>query len=257
MSCAVLVVSCDSYSDVWMPFFAMFHKCWADCPYPTYLLTNTKEPMIEGVQTLAIGDDISWSDNLITALKYIKEEYVLIMLEDLILIESVQTNKVIEVVEWANKHKVNYVRMNPTVRADKPHNSLVGYVSKGTVYRASVVMPLFRKEALLELLKSGENAWEFEYFGSERADKMDDFYATHYDYFPCINGIIKGVWEYSAVKTLQQLGALPDTNVRRVMNIKERIIWKAKVTRTAIFQRLPSSWRRKVKELLAGKRPSM
>lgn len=257
MSCAVLVVSCDSYSDVWTPFFTLFRKHWVDCPYPIYLLTNFKEPIIEGIQTLAIGADISWSDNLITALRRIKEDYVIIMLEDLILTKPVHTEKVKEVVEWANTHNVNYVRMNPTVRADKPYNSLVGYVSKGTVYRASVVMPLFKKEALFELLKSGENAWEFEYYGSERADTMDDFYATHYDYFPCINGIIKGVWEYSAVKTLQQLGALPDTNVRRVMNIKERIIWKAKVTRTTIFQRLPSSWRRKIKELLAGKRPSM
>jgi hypothetical protein len=257
MSCAVLVVSCDSYSDVWTPFFTMFRKCWGDCPYPTYLLTNTKDPRIEGVQTLVVGADVSWSDNLISALQNISEEYVFIMLEDLILTKSVQTDKVQEVVEWAHQHKANYVRMNPTVRADKPHNSIVGYISKGTVYRASVVMPLFRKQALLELLKSGENAWEFEYFGSQRADEMDDFYATHYDYFPCVNGIIKGVWEYSALKTLQKSGAPPDTSVRRVMNVKERIIWKVKVIRTFIFQLLPPLWRRKVKELFAGKRPAM
>jgi hypothetical protein len=37
---AVIVVSCDLYSDVWKPFFTLFFKYWNDCPFPVYLTSN-------------------------------------------------------------------------------------------------------------------------------------------------------------------------------------------------------------------------
>ncbi len=40
---AVLVVSCDNYSDVWSPFFELYSRFWPDCPFNTYLISNTKE----------------------------------------------------------------------------------------------------------------------------------------------------------------------------------------------------------------------
>jgi hypothetical protein len=29
---AIPVVSCDKYSDLWQPFFALFDRFWPDCP---------------------------------------------------------------------------------------------------------------------------------------------------------------------------------------------------------------------------------
>ena len=42
---AVVVSSCDAYSDAWKPFFKLFFKYWSDCPFPIYLVTNTREPI--------------------------------------------------------------------------------------------------------------------------------------------------------------------------------------------------------------------
>jgi hypothetical protein len=39
---SILVNSCDSYDDLWEPYFSLFHVQWADCPYPVYLNTETK-----------------------------------------------------------------------------------------------------------------------------------------------------------------------------------------------------------------------
>ena len=44
---AILVLSCDGYTDLWRPFFENFKKKWGDCPYDIYLLTNKKSIMIE------------------------------------------------------------------------------------------------------------------------------------------------------------------------------------------------------------------
>lgn len=256
-SVAVLVVSCDNYSDLWQPFFSLMQRFWGDCPYPVYLLTNHLQPEFEGVGILRVGDDISWSDNLRTAVEQLPHSHVFLMLEDLMLTAAINTPQVERVFQWALKNDVNYVRMNPTIRADKPYNELVGVVSKGTIYRASVVMPLFKKSLLLQMLKKGENAWEFEYYGTERSDSYDGFYATHYDYFPNMNTIIKRVWEYDAARYISDLGVDIDFSKRRVMNTKERIIWKLKLLRTSLFHLVPPPLRRTIKEIVAGKKPSL
>ena len=36
---AILIVSCDKYSDLWDPFFKLFFKFWPDCPFNIYLLS--------------------------------------------------------------------------------------------------------------------------------------------------------------------------------------------------------------------------
>ena len=39
----LLVVSCDSFFDVWRPFFKSFHYNWKDCGLKIFLLSNEKE----------------------------------------------------------------------------------------------------------------------------------------------------------------------------------------------------------------------
>lgn len=47
---AILVLSCDKYSDLWDDFFNLKDKFWPECPYSCYLATDTKEYNREGVQ---------------------------------------------------------------------------------------------------------------------------------------------------------------------------------------------------------------
>src|SRR5438046_834256 len=90
---AVLIASCDKYSDVWPPFFSLFRKFWADCPFNVYLLNNTVSADFTNVSNLLIGEDQSWSDSLRRALLRLNEDYVLIFLDDLFLIDFVDTDR--------------------------------------------------------------------------------------------------------------------------------------------------------------------
>jgi len=80
---AVLVVSCDNYSDLWEPFFELFWRFWPDCPFNVYLLSNKINADIPRVKNLLVGDDISWSDNLRKGISQLKEKYILLFIEDL------------------------------------------------------------------------------------------------------------------------------------------------------------------------------
>lgn len=251
---AILVVSCDNYSDLWEPFFKLFWRFWPDCPFKVYLLSNNKKADIPGVDNLFVGDDVSWSDNLKIALKQIHEEYLLMFIDDLFLFDYVKSNKVNKVLEWMSKSCANYVRMNPTQKPDKPFNEVVGIVSKGTIYRASTVMSVWKKSILQELLKSGENAWEFEVYGTIRSDRYDGFYSTWEDFFPVVNGVIKGKWQRSAVRKLKSLGINIDLAKRDIMTFSETLMLYFKKLRSYILNFMPARYRRQIKDFfLLGK----
>lgn len=249
---AVLVVSCDNYSDLWDPFFNLFKRFWSDCPFKIYLLNNHKSLDVPGVTTISVGDDVSWSDNLLQGLQQIPEEYILLWIDDLFLLDKVKTDELLNVCSKFAEIGGNQIRLKSTIQPNKPFNELFGLASVGTIYRTSTVMSLWRKEVLKDLLKPGENAWQFETLGTVRSDIYDGFYATWNDCFTIINGVIKGKWQRNAHKTIQSL--CPDSNLehRNLMLAKEEFILKLKVIQHKTFNLLPSSYRRKVKDLIHG-----
>jgi hypothetical protein len=243
-------VSCDQYSDLWKPFFSLFWRFWPDCPFNVYLLSNKISADIPRVATLLTGEDVSWSDNLRKGIERLEEEYILLFIEDLFLHDFVCTDEVLQVVNRAIENKANYLRMNPLQRPDKPYDELIGIVSKGTIYRSSVVMSIWRKTVLLNLLKSGETAWDFEIYGSIRSDDYDGFYSTWENQFPTINGVIKGEWRRDAVKKCRSLGVEIDLTKRTVMNPMRATVFSLKRLRTKLLNLFPARHRRKIKDFI-------
>lgn len=248
-ACAVLIVSCDGYRDLWGPCITLLQRFWKDCPYRIYLLSNTIPANFSGVHPIITGSDISWSDNVLYALKNIPEEYVLLYIEDLLLKAPVDSLAIEKTIQWLIDNDGNYIRLNPTPPADKPLNDEVGIVSEGTVYRSSVVFSVWKKKVLQEILKSGENAWQFEELGTARTDNYSKFYASTKELMPALNTVIKGVWEPRALRSIQSLGIQPNLALRRVMNKKEFFIWNIKLARSIVFHALPPGIRRSVKAL--------
>lgn len=247
--CAILIVSCDKYQDLWNSCIILLRKFWKDCPFKVYLLSNTIKANFDDVMSITVGNDYSWSESLQNALDQISETYVLLYIEDLYLTGHVQSEKIVQLVNWAIEKDINYLRLNPTPAPDIPYNNDVGIISKGSVYRSSVVFSLWKKDVLSKLLIKGENAWEFEEIGTVRSDDYDGFFASTKELIPACNTVIKGVWEREAVKTITKLGLKPDLAKRRAMNAKENLVWKLKTLRSYIFLSIPPRFQRKVKAL--------
>jgi len=248
-ACAVLVPSCDKYSDLWEPFFRCFWRFWPDCPFDVHLLSNHCGLSHAKVRSLKVGDDLSWSDNLARAIRQLPYEYVFLFIDDLFLIRPVDNQRVVHVLKWAVASQVNYIRLNPSQKPDQPYDNVVGIVSPGTVYRMSTVVAVWKKSIPLNLLKSGESAWEFEIKGSVRSDKYDGFYSTWQDCFPIINGVIKGKWRGAAIRRLGSLGMKIDLSARSVMTQTEEIIFFCKQQRSRLLNVLPPQHRRTARSL--------
>lgn len=251
---AILVVSCDKFSDVWLPYFKLFWRFWPDCPFNIYLLSNNLEIKIPKVNSILVGDDVSWSDNLLKGISNINEKYIFLLLDDFFLTRPVVAKDVMNIFNWIVDSDINYARLTPTPKPDKMFNDIVGIVSKGTIYRTSTIMSVWKKSILSELLRHKESAWDFEMYGSIRSDDYDEFYSTWEKHFHTTNVVIKGKWQRYSINKIKSLGVSLDLNKREVMSFNETIILFFKIVRTRILSTFPAEYRRRVKDwVLSGK----
>ncbi|WP_414585494.1 hypothetical protein [Scytonema sp. PCC 10023] len=180
MNIPILVVSCDAYKDVWHPFFHCFFKNWSDCPFPIYLVSNTLKYSNPRVSPLLIGPDIDYSSNLIKALTQIPQEWLIFWIDDRPPAIPVDTVRLVKLIQLAQTKEVGYLKLipcNPPALVDEGEE--IGEVPKGSRYRVSMTIALWKKSTLLTILKPGETAWDIEKRGGvQRANEIDDkFYA--------------------------------------------------------------------------------
>jgi hypothetical protein len=208
----VLVNSCDSFEDCWEPFFLLFSRYWPECVAPLLLVTETKDWIHERVNVCCTkvqraGEGrLTWSECLIRSLDHVRTPLVLYFQDDYFLHRKVR----VEIVERAVAHMM----ANPEIK----HIGLTKHGSHGPYipteqewlqmirrdarYRISTQAGLWRVDTLRSYLRSEENGWMFEIFGTWRAAKRNDTFlcADHdarnggaaIDYLH--TGIIKGRW---------------------------------------------------------------
>lgn len=211
---ALLVPSCDKYSDIWPYFFKLLFKYWPEVSnYPIILLSNHKRYLDERVTTLTVGEERSWSDNVALALSQIENEYVMVMLEDFLLTERVDIDVLTQYFTFMQENSAGYLRL----MANPPPNHLlrnsvdIGEIRKGAEYRTSLQLAFWKKDILQTILLPGESPWEFELKGSIRSQKLSEpFLSIQLSakqpilYFP--NSIVRGMWVIEAVQYLRSQG---------------------------------------------------
>lgn len=85
---SIVVVSTDSYSDLWPDFFKCLKDYWPDCPYKIYLVNNILDPDFDGVEVINSGENAQWSERTRNALHKIPTKYVCCLLEDFFISEK-------------------------------------------------------------------------------------------------------------------------------------------------------------------------
>lgn len=106
---SIIVLSCDDYSDLWDDFFNFKERFWPDCPYPTYLVNDTKQYNRKGVTVLNAGEGVMWSTRVRKALERIDTPYVCPILDDHYIIRTVNTRHFEELVSFAETNNVSYL----------------------------------------------------------------------------------------------------------------------------------------------------
>lgn len=221
---AVLILSCDKFHDVWKPLVFSFGKYWGDCPFQIYLLSNFKVLEDAKIKIINVGEDASWSQNLINALEKIPQKNVILWLDDVFIIEKVFTIRILGDARWFIHNQLDYLRLRNTdfrlIQSSKQYIP----INEDDPYRASIFATIWRKEVLSDLLVKEENPWQFELRGSLRSKKYKHFYSVTHSRFRYLHAIEKGVWIRTAVKWIKDNNLSINLEYRKQYGVVDHIL---------------------------------
>ncbi|MCP4345827.1 MAG: hypothetical protein GY795_09910 [Desulfobacterales bacterium] len=249
---SVLVVSCDKYSDMWKPFFTLFRRYWPDNPLKVYLGSNHLVYNDSDVTTLLAGEDKSWSHGLLKMIEQVETPYVILMLEDFFLQETVDTDSVIKCINTLKNLDGHMLRLIPRPGPDKgvADHPFLGYIKPDASFRVSTQGTLWRKSALLSLIREGESAWEFELNSTERSrNQKNGYYCVWKPVLTYKHHVVeRGKWFRSEARKFGAMDIGCDFSRRAVMSVYETYMWHVGKLLSFPKNMIPWGFRQKIKE---------
>jgi len=217
---AVLVISCDAYRDLWRPFFELFWKHWPDCPYPVYLGSEVHTFPDPRVLHLDVGKQPDWSTACASMLQRIEAPVTLVMLEDYLLYDRVETARIDDLLTYLRDHDGACMRLFPCPGPDEActDHPGIGLLLPGAPFRLSLQAALWDTRVLRGLLVPGEAPWQFESNGSGRSSQNGkQFFSVQRSFRPMryfCTGVRRGLWLRDAVGLCRGQGVPVDLHAR-------------------------------------------
>lgn len=225
---AVLIVSCDKYSDAWGYFFHCWRRFWPDCPWPLYLGSNFKRSDEPGVVSLLVGEDRDWSSNCIQMLERVEATRICLLLDDYFLEAPVSTTRARYLADVHLTSNAATMLLSDRIRPDRFRRDVkgVGYRDPGAPYRASLNAAYWDVAVLKSLLRHGESPWEFEIQGSRRTDAISRPFLVAWPRLFALDpdGIARGKWAPTTVAKARRLSYKIDTDRREVLSSAD--VWR-------------------------------
>lgn len=206
----ILVNSSDGFDDCWGPFFTLLKKYWPQQDCQILLNTEHKDYVFSGLDVRAskvaegISERLPWSECLIRALDQIDTPLFLYFQEDYFIDRPVLHESIVEAAKlMMSDPTIGHVALTKhgPLKPYEPY-PVEGYelVRQKSRYRISTQAGLWRTEALKKYLRSDENGWMFEIFGTWRAQRETETFlvaAPQEGVMPIEyvhTGIVKGKW---------------------------------------------------------------
>lgn len=163
---SILVLTCDAYSDLWDDFFNLKEKYWEDCPFKTYLITESKHYERKGVSVMHMGKKLNWSGRLREALKKIDTPLVLPILDDYFIYKPIDNTIILEDVEFCINHEVSFLtleRKNVIQNPNRKYYDKYVIIPEHEKYPIDTASAIWNKEYFLKKLGEEDySAWQFE-----------------------------------------------------------------------------------------------
>ena len=174
---SIIVMSCDKYSGIWDDFFNLKDHFWLDCPFKTFLATDSKEFYREGVETIHFGNIKEWSKCVRETVKKLDTPYVCLWLEDALICEPINTDVWLSDLQYIINNRVDYFcveikrRIHPEEMTEvAPH---IRVIDPHQRYGVDTAVAIWERNYFLEKLQKDCNAWQFEVDRCAEAATLD------------------------------------------------------------------------------------
>lgn len=210
---AILVNSCDAYFELWQYFFRLLKLNWPDVDkYKIYLNTESIsefrcELSIAVINTPPKKKDI-WGKRLLHCLNSIKEDYVVVLMDDFFLKEKVSTDAINKcILSLKNNPNIAVCYLANTYNRDFLDSDIEGFteIPKFTNYRLNSLPAIWKRKKLIAYTEESDSPWAWEYFGTCRTNYTNDVFLCAsmkkpiYEY---CHAIYRGKWLEKEIKPL-------------------------------------------------------
>lgn len=208
---AIFYHTCDKYSDLWEPFCDHFSKYWPDYKGNIYFNSEEKDFHYDGLNIINLKVGMhGFSEREILGLSKVKEENILLIMDDLFFMGSVDVKALYEYYDYFLN-----ADLDSLVFRDFP-----SYETKIPVMmrKAQVVIPpsidmlssqlaFWKKDSFVKLLNPDDGPWEMEWFGAMRANLSHlKLVCTNEPVIPSLpeGGLHRGKWVAEMVDFLKK-----------------------------------------------------
>ena len=210
----ILVCTCDSYEDLWHPFFKLLDEYWPDNNCRIILNTETKSYSYNNLDIVSYSVGKSpYGERMIRNLEKIKTPFTLLLLDDFFLRRPINSIVLHEMVNEMEKDKdiaALYCDKNDYTN-DNTICNVFYQIKQRAPYKLNMQAGLWRTATLRKYWNPKDNPWIWEIFVNYTTfNTADKFYALrnldeapiYYGYNPEGMGVFRGKWVVDDVKPL-------------------------------------------------------
>ena len=238
---SIIVMSCDKYSGIWDDFFNLKEKFWSDCPFKTYLATDSKEYKKDGVEVIHFGNIREWSKCVRETVKRLDTPYVCLWLEDALICEKVDSEVWQSDMKYIIENKVDYfcveIKRRFKIEEMEERAAHIRVIDPHQRYGVDTAVAIWERNYFLNKLQKDCNAWQFEVDRCAEAATQEGIkgLTLYDDRHPAnvspIEVLRRGELRPQAIKYFDGIGYHLNTNELRVMSrwnvFKETVRQKA------------------------------
>lgn len=234
----ILVNSCDSYEDLWNPFFTLLQRYWFPLDCEIVLNTETKEYTFPGLNLrVSHCNSTDYGNRMLQALSGVQTKYVLLLLDDFFVREPVRQDRLEQILQWMDGDwRIAYFNTDVT-RADYDWevDRYPGYrrLPRGNRYTLNMQAAVWRTDRLKDYWRKGVSPWDWEERCNVRTanDFFNKFYCAltpqdsfiEYGHVPGGWGVYHGKWYEEDVVPLFQKEKIPvDFSVRGFLREQDK-----------------------------------
>ncbi len=166
---AMLLLSCDNYSDLWDDFFNLREKFWPDCPYTWYIVTESKDYIRPNVEVIKCGKDLNWAGRFRKAVQSVDKPLIGVFLEDYFINASINNDRISDLVDFMITKEVDFLDLGNVFKhkINQPNKRYFAdhlvIIDRHLKYGLDTAAAIWKKEYLLDKLGEGDySAWKFE-----------------------------------------------------------------------------------------------
>jgi hypothetical protein len=166
MKTAIVISSCDAFSDCWQPMIYSLKKFWNDCPFPIYIINNHQTISDTNILTLNVGNDKLFASNLKFALNQLAYENIIYFQEDYFLTNYVDTAAVQLHIDYSTKNNIDFLKIHSNDFLVRDHlridNSIYCENPIDVRYSLNTSVAIWKKSTLEMLCVEGYSGWDWE-----------------------------------------------------------------------------------------------